>query len=225
MPSDLNRLPISARAFTRLSGLRLSASQTEGGDSDRAFGFIFGGAVVAAFLTFGVASQVLHNPVLDIGLGILPILGVSAGLLWRGQQPEQRAPVLTAQIAPDAWALYETVQEFNQMVRSLAVSDELQRVGNPGLAPAVRQNLLKALQLVRQDLIRAIKTERILRENQDVVDDLLLGKTEALFANNLASLQTLQLEGQAAEVEQYLSSAVQIALEVRDRLQDLQIRE
>ncbi|NEO86749.1 MAG: hypothetical protein F6J87_21200 [Spirulina sp. SIO3F2] len=197
----------------------MSDPSAEGSDSDRSLGLLFGGSVVAAFLVFGIASQVLHNPVLDIGLGILPLLAVSAGLFWG--RSEFRAPLLTAQVAPATWALYQEVVNFNKIVRSLAVSDQLQRVGNPGLPPAVRQNLLKALQLVRQDLIRAIKTERILRENQDVIDELLLGQAD-LFANNLASLQALQLEGQAAEVEQYLTSAVQIALEVRDRLQELQ---
>lgn len=219
MQSDLSRYLISAREFTRLSGLRVSDPQAEGSDGDRPLGLLFGGAVVAAFLVFGITSQVLHNPVLDIGLGILPLLAVSAGLFWG--RSEFQAPLLTVQVAPAAWALYQEVVNFNKIVRSLAVSDQLQRVGNPGLPSAVRQNLLKALQLVRQDLIRAIKTERILRENQDVIDELLLGQAD-LFANNLASLQALQLEGQAAEVEQYLTSAVQIALEVRDRLQALQ---
>lgn len=129
-------------------------------------------------------------------------------------------PPLDEQTAPEAWALYTEVMNFNKIVRSLNVSDQLQTVGNPGMPVAVRQELLRALQLVRQDLVRAVKTERILRENQDVIDELLLKQTD-LFTNNLASLQTLQLESQAAEVEQYLTSAVQIALDVRDRLQDL----
>lgn len=214
---NLSRRLISKREFTRLSGLRPPASAVTRG-RDRAVLWVLGGSVVAAFGSFGLASQLLHNPLLDMTVGLLPLAAALAWLL-SVVQLERQAPLLNAQMTPAALALYEAVERFNKIVRSLIVSDQLQQVGNPGLPTPVRRNLLQALQLVRQDLVRALKTERILRENQDVVDALLLGQAD-LFADNLASLQALQLENQAAEVGQYLTSAVQIALEVRDRLQD-----
>lgn len=217
MQRDLKRLQISAPEFTRLSGLQVQdvALQT---DRDRVLLPFLLGAIVLAFSLFGLSSQLVHHPLVELGLGTSP-LALFMGWLWWGRAFNP-APLLTEQSAPEAWALYGEVVNFNQIVRSLNVNDQLQAAGNPSLSASVRQDLLKALQLVRQDLVRALKTERILRENQDVINELSLNSAD-LFTNNLASLQTLQLESQAADVEQYLTSAVQIALEVRDRLQDL----
>ncbi|MGB0560645.1 MAG: hypothetical protein ACPGVO_02430 [Spirulinaceae cyanobacterium] len=217
MPAKLNRYLISDREFMRLSGLALPELSGQM-PRDRTVLVVWGSAMVAAFGSFSMASQLLQNPLLDITLGLVPVLAASGWLLGHQPDPQQGARPLV-ETAPAAWALYVEVGKFNRIVRSLIVSDQLQQVGNPGLPATVRQNLRQALRLVRQDLIRALKTERILRENQDVIDELLLGQAD-LFADNLASLRALQLESQAAEVGQSLTSAVQIALAVRERLQD-----
>lgn len=219
MQADLRPLPIAPSEFSRLSGMIVQDTER-----DRAIFPRLGGAAIASFTVFAISTQIFHNPILDILLGILPLGGALFWLVWGMPELRPLEAQLTAEVSPATLALYAEVQQFNQVVRSIDVSDQLQAAGNPGLSKSTRKNLIQALQWVRQDLIRAIKTERILRENQGMIDDLLLQKSD-LFTNNLASLQTLQLQEQASEVTAYLDQAVQIALEVRDGLLALQPRE
>jgi hypothetical protein len=70
---------------------------------------------------------------------------------------------------------------------------------------------------MREDLVRAGKTERILRDNKK-----LLAHNQELFVNNLANLQALQLSIQAGEYAQFLNESLQIALDVQAEISKLQ---
>ena len=80
-----------------------------------------------------------------------------------------------------------------------------------------RESVLAALNLTKADLVRALKTERILRENKSFI----LSNTE-LFVNNLATLTAMQVNEQATEHGRLLNEALQIALDVQHEMKRLQ---
>ncbi|WP_139276440.1 hypothetical protein [Spirulina major] len=224
MRRDLQQLRITPKDLAQWSGVVFPAGQIAAGEGRRVRSLL--GSVLAAFGVFFLAETVIRQPLLDIGLGLLPlgvvgvrILGETVGWSWTAGQVQYLELDPMARESLDA--LTAEVENFNTMVRSLHLNDQLQAVGNPGLAPPTRQRLLAALKLLRQDLRQAIQTERILRENRDLVDQLALNPSE-LFIPALTSLQTLQLEAQATDIEDYLSNAVQIALDVQTQLKALQ---
>lgn len=80
-----------------------------------------------------------------------------------------------------------------------------------------RNKAIEALKLARQDLVRALKTERILRENQDVIIN-----NSDLFVDNLSGIRALQVTEKATEFGKILSNALQVALDVQEEMQKLQ---
>lgn len=64
---------------------------------------------------------------------------------------------------------------------------------------------------------RALKTERILRENKDIIN-----MRPELFENNLIALRTLQVSEQATESGQLLNEALQVAVGVQEEMKKLQ---
>ena len=80
-----------------------------------------------------------------------------------------------------------------------------------------RKKVLEALKLTRNDLVRALKTERILRENKNFI----VSRAE-LFINNLATLTAMQVSEQATEHGRLLNEALQIALDVQQEMRSLQ---
>lgn len=86
--------------------------------------------------------------------------------------------------------LLEEVYKYNQLVKNIDVIDQLKEVGH-SVSLSDRENVIKALRITREELIRALKTEKILRENPGFNPDE--------FAMNLANLKTLQTSEQASE--------------------------
>lgn len=112
--------------------------------------------------------------------------------------------------------LLEEVSKYNQLAKILEVQDQLEAAGNPGVLTN-REKTLEALELTRADLVRALKTERILRENKDVIN-----MRPELFENNLIALKTLQVNQQATESGQLLNEALQVAVGVQEEMKKLQ---
>jgi hypothetical protein len=86
----------------------------------------------------------------------------------------------------------------------LAVSGELDDSLND------RDKVITVLQLLREDLVRALKSDRLLRDNKT-----LLANNQELSVNNLTNIQALQTSTQASEYNLILNQALQIALDVQ----------
>lgn len=65
-------------------------------------------------------------------------------------------------------------------------------------------------------MVRALKMERILRDNKK-----LLANHQELLDNNLANLQALQVSQDASEYAQILSQSLQIAIAVQAEIRKL----
>ena len=112
--------------------------------------------------------------------------------------------------------LFEEVKRFNSVIKAIEINDQIEAVGNPGVRLRNREQVIHALKLAREDIIRALKTERILRENESFI------KLNAdLLDNNLTALTELQVSDQASEHGRLLNEALQIVVDVQQEMRKL----
>lgn len=133
-------------------------------------------------------------------------------LLWK-----QRIRFVEKNITYSLKILLNDVDRYNAVIKAIDINDQIEAAGNPGVTLKERQKVLEALKLTRDDLIRALKTERILRENKKFI----VSKSE-LFADNLATLTAMQVTEEASEHGRLLNEALQIALDVQHEMRSLQ---
>jgi hypothetical protein len=136
-------------------------------------------------------------------------------LLWK-----QRRKTVAQQMNPSLKVLLADVERYNNVIKAIFINDQIEAAGNPEVAIKERKKVLEALQLTRSDLIRALKTERVLRENKKFI----LRNTE-LFDRNLPALSAMQVDERATEHGKLLNEALQIAMDVQLEMQRLQSQE
>ncbi|MGB7441273.1 MAG: hypothetical protein WA919_09425 [Coleofasciculaceae cyanobacterium] len=113
--------------------------------------------------------------------------------------------------------IFQEISRFNSVIKAIDINDQIEAVGNSHVRLTNRGNVIQALKLTREDIIRAIKTERILRENESFIK-----LNSGLFESNLMSLTALQVNDQASEQGRLLNEALQIVVEVQDEMKKLQ---
>ena len=215
MESDLIGLEISKGELRRLTGfdpedvVRPSIIK----DNEKRLGFLVNEMLVALALTpvivgFIYAFIILPTIGSSIKLGIIllilvPLAVVFGRSLWRRFTCPQALSILL-----------DEVDQYHAVIKGIDIYDQLATSGN---SISDREQVISALQLIREDLVRALKTERILRDNKK-----LLANNQELFVNNLANLQALQLTTQAGEYAQLLNQSLQIALDVQAEIRKLQ---
>jgi len=213
--SDLIGLEISKGELRRLTGfdpedvVRPSIIK----DNEKRLGFLVNEMLVALALTpvivgFIYAFIILPTIGSSIKLGIIllilvPLAVVFGRSLWRRFTCPQALSILL-----------DEVDQYHAVIKGIDIYDQLATSGN---SISDREQVISALQLIREDLVRALKTERILRDNKK-----LLANNQELFVNNLANLQALQLTTQAGEYAQLLNQSLQIALDVQAEIRKLQ---
>ncbi|MDP5337680.1 MAG: hypothetical protein NWQ28_03780 [Nodularia sp. (in: cyanobacteria)] len=133
-------------------------------------------------------------------------------LLWW-----KKMKILNQNLTNSLDILLNDVDRYNAVIKAIDINDQIEAAGNPGVVIQEREKVIAALELTRTDLIRALKTERILRENKNFI----LRNTE-LFANNLATLTAMQVTEEATEHGRLLNEALQIALDVQLEMKRLQ---
>ncbi|HAA31603.1 MAG TPA: hypothetical protein DCE56_32755 [Cyanobacteria bacterium UBA8553] len=113
--------------------------------------------------------------------------------------------------------MFEDVNRFNSIIKAIDINDQIEAAGNPAARLTNREQVIHALQLAREDIIRALKTERILRENESFIKS-----NYALFENNLTALTALQVSDQASEHGRLLNETLQIVVDVQEEMRKLQ---
>jgi hypothetical protein len=113
--------------------------------------------------------------------------------------------------------IFEEVKRYNSVIKAIDINDQIEAVGNPGVHLKNREKVIHALTLTREDIIRALKTERILRENESFIK-----LNSELFENNLTALTALQVSDQASEHGRLLNEALQIVVDVQEEMRKLQ---
>jgi hypothetical protein len=113
--------------------------------------------------------------------------------------------------------LLDEIDKYHSVIKAIDINDQLVDSGNTKSRLNDRDKVVEALQMIREDLVRALKTERILRDNKK-----LLVNNPELFVSNLANVQALQVSQEASEYAQLLNESLQIALDVQAEIGRLQ---
>ncbi len=219
MSPDLQGLAISPGELRHLSGIDPADVFQPALLRDRKFRFHFivQEAIIALALTplmVGFIYTFAIRPALGASIPaaiacaiIVPIATLALRHWWR-QHSNPAAFV----------ALLEEVNRYNAVIKAMELGDRLESANAPNSLPKRdRKTILSALQLTRDDLVRALRAERILRENRD-----FLATNPDLFANNLTALQALHVSQQASEYGQILDEAVQIGIGIQAEMRKLQ---
>ncbi|MEA5506659.1 hypothetical protein VB735_26875 [Halotia wernerae UHCC 0503] len=130
---------------------------------------------------------------------------------------KKRLETLKNNMTSSLQILLHDVERYNAVIKAIDINDQIEEAGNAGVSIKERERVIEALELTKTDLMRALKTERILRENKNFI----LRNTE-LFDNNLATLTAMQVTEQATEHGRLLNEALQIALDVQYEMKRLQ---
>ena len=113
--------------------------------------------------------------------------------------------------------LLDEVDRYNAVIKAIHINDQLEATGTTEISLSDRQKVIEALTLTKEDLVRALRAERVLRENQS-----FLVSNPELLATNLRTLQTLQINDRASEYGRLLNEALQIAAGVQEEMTKLQ---
>ncbi len=218
MQPDLIGLEISKGELRRLTGFdpddvfRPSIM----GNREKRLGFLINEILVALALTpiivgFIYAFMILPIIGSSIKLGIIllilaPIAVVVGRSLWRRFTCPKALTILL-----------DEVDKYHDVIQAIDINDQLATSGHSQSSISDREQVIAALQLIREDLVLALKSERILRDNKK-----LIANNQELFVNNLANLQALQVSNQASEYAQLLNQSLQIALDVQAEIRKLQ---
>ena len=116
-------------------------------------------------------------------------------------------------------SLHFDVQKYNEVIRGMGINDKLISVGTVPSSPKDRKKVVKALKLVRQGLVRALQTERILRENKDFI-----ALNPSMFDSNLSDVESLRIGNEAVEWSKLFNQAIEVAVEVNSEMRKLQSR-
>jgi hypothetical protein len=148
--------------------------------------------------------------VLQITLG----LSLAITVAWNVYQWLKAKPLATLA------GLLDEVEKYHDVIQALDIIDRLTAAGNLQANLINRQDAIEALKITRQSLVCALKTEKILRENQKFI-----GRRYELFANiesNLAALMALDVSDRASEYGRLLNEALEIGMSVHKEVRKLQ---
>jgi uncharacterized protein YjaG (DUF416 family) len=219
----LTNLPVKNELFIitkYLNRLRKSLTAKIKGSEGATVVFLSSSALVFSYILCNAILKTVV-PWITIPSWILLILvGVWLGgiiqtilyLIWRNKNK-----ILRQNMTNSLENLLHDVEKYNTVIKAIDINDQIEAAGNPEVAINQREQVIAALNLTRLDLIRALKTERILRENKSFIL-----KNSDLFVNNLATLTSMQVTEQATENGKLLNEALQIALDIQYEMRKLQ---
>jgi hypothetical protein len=168
---------------------------------------------VLSIIIVGLIYALIILPTIGsaIQLGIILFIIVAVVLLL-GRSLAQRAKT-----SKTLTKLLDAVDQYHTLIVAVDVNDQLAVSGNLDHSLDYRDQVITALQLLREDLVQALKTERLLRDNKK-----LLANQQELFVNHLTNIQAIQENTQASEYGQIINQALQIGLDVQAQLGKLQ---
>ncbi|MBD2530385.1 hypothetical protein H6G97_12695 [Nostoc flagelliforme FACHB-838] len=204
--------PLNRLAKTYIQKLKSSEGATVVfmGLSTFVFVYIFFEITIKFFMTWITIPSWILLILLSLWVG-----GLTQTILyfiWKS-----RSKLVKKNMTKSLQILLNEVNRYNTVIKVININDQIEEAGNPEVVIKKREGVIKALKLTKSDLVRALKTERILRENKNFI----LSNTE-LFVNNLATLTAMQVNEQATEHGRLLNEALQIALDVQHEMKKLQ---
>ncbi len=212
--NELKLITNPLKNFLRLVGEKIRG--TEG----TTVAFMGLSSLIFAYLLFDLSIKLFANWVTTpswfllilICLWLCGVIQLGLYFVWN-----RRNSSLKANITNSLQVLLHDVERYNNVIKVIDINDQIEAAGNAEVRIKERNKVTEALKLTRNDLIRALKTEKILRENKH----FMLRNSE-LFTNNLVALASIQVTQEATEHSKLLNEALEIALDVQYQMKKLQ---
>jgi hypothetical protein len=112
--------------------------------------------------------------------------------------------------------LLESIRRHNDLVRALSVRERLARAQGAAADDAELAPVLAAIRTMRENLVRALTVQRILRENRDVLEQAGRERSE-----DLVPIDALRIEGEAEHYRDVVGETVKLAAEVQEAYDSL----
>jgi hypothetical protein len=113
--------------------------------------------------------------------------------------------------------LLDDVDRYNAVIQAINIYDQIESAISTKINLTDREKLVEALKITRDDLVHALRAERIMRENQKII-----AANPEFFSTNLQALKALQVTNQASEYGRLLNEALQIGVSVQEEMRKLQ---
>jgi len=219
----LTNLPINEELIIIINPLKLLIRQfiqkVKGPEGATAI-FIGLAVILSSYIVFDLVLKMFGNwlqiPSWLLFIKVCLIGGAATQLLlyltWK-----KRVAIVEENLTHSLNTLLHEVDRFNAVVRAIDINDKIEAAGNTEVGIKERRRVLEALKYTKADLVRALKTERILRENKKFIVN-----NSELLANNLATLTQMQVTEQASEHGRLLNEALEIAMDVQQEMKRLQ---
>ena len=220
MQPDLIGLEITKGELRRLTGFKPDQVLRSSimANNEQRLGFFRNEMLVALVLTLiivGFAYAFIILPTIGSSISLLIILLIIVPIAVVGGRWLWRRLTLPKTLK----TLLNEVDKYHRIIKSIDINDELAISGKTEISTYDREKVVSAVQLVREDLVQALKTERILRDNKK-----LLANNQDLFVNNVKTLHAMsrQISSEVGEYAQLLNQSLQIALDVQAEVRKLQ---
>ncbi len=220
---NLTGLPVKEELIVIVNPLKFLARQfvqkVKGPEGATAI-FIGLAVVLSSYIVFDLVIKMFANWVqLPSWLLFIKLCFIGGGitqlllyLTWK-----KRSAILKENLTYSLNTLLHEVDRFNAVIKAIDINDKIEAAGNTEVGIKERRRVIEALKYTRADLVRALKTERILRENKNFIVN-----NSELLANNLATLTQMQVTEQASEHGRLLNEALEIAMDVQQEMKRLQ---
>jgi hypothetical protein len=217
MRSDLQSLVLSEKDFKEFTGMSLhSIVDSKPGNE------LYWLCTIFSFLSFTsfyiimiINANYFGHRFFWIGFLCFLGIGVFLGTMVGGFLRETRMKMYTTQ--ESLRGLILEIMKYNDILRGINIKDQLENAGNKGVAAESRLKLLEALQLTRADLIRALKTEKILRDNRSFIS-----QNPEMFTSNLSAINAIKINDQAGEWGRLFDQTMQVSITVQEEMRRIQ---
>ncbi|HAO10452.1 MAG TPA: hypothetical protein DCQ51_04545, partial [Planktothrix sp. UBA8407] len=112
---------------------------------------------------------------------------------------------------------FNQIDRYNTIVKALNIYEQLEATEHPQAILENRDTIIQALKLIRNELIKGLKIERILKKHKKFIQ-----QNPQFFDSNFTDLTVLQTEKPTTEEGILLYQAFEIASEIHTHLKQLQ---
>ncbi|EAW36559.1 hypothetical protein [Lyngbya sp. PCC 8106] len=210
MRSELQGLEITKGEFKHLSGLGMNQ--------------VYRPATWQKFAKEGFKTLIISILIL-ISYGILaavfeqhhPLLILTHVIIGVGVLLDDLYKIFISVRNPDLLHIFDQIDRYNAIVQSLILHEDLEKAGNLDVKIYQREQVLAALNFLRADLVRALKTEKIIRRNKQFI-----ANNQDLIETDLSTIITAFNFDETTEPGRLLNESLQLATEVHQKLKQLQ---
>jgi hypothetical protein len=218
---DLASLEISKTELRQITGLNVDAANYRSPKLSNRVIFLIA-AVTLPLGWLAVFILLLHGSgawsYLAYG-SFLWFIVIGPVLLWWLMEMEHKAKLdqnmrsQRQQFSTDLLNLLEDVHQHNKVIQDIKVLDQLKQAGHQ-IDLVDRQETIQAVKAAKDEILLALRTERILRENPQFNPEHL--------SVDLTALRSLQIRDRVGEYGKLLNDALQVGINVQQKMRHLQ---